>query len=64
MGVIVVGSVFLLATIEPDLEIVAFDLAMAVIGYMTRGKSGSGGGIGGGMLGGIFGQVVTGMLRR
>ena len=32
MGVIVAGSVFLLATIEPDLEIVAFDLAMAVIG--------------------------------
>jgi EmrB/QacA subfamily drug resistance transporter len=32
MGVIVLGSVFLLATIEPDLEIVAFDLAMAVIG--------------------------------
>jgi EmrB/QacA subfamily drug resistance transporter len=32
MGVIVVGSVFLLLTIEPGLEIVAFDLAMAVIG--------------------------------
>jgi hypothetical protein len=35
-------------------------LAMAVIGYMTRGKSGTGGG----MLGGILGQVVGGMLRR
>ncbi|WP_126176382.1 DUF937 domain-containing protein [Tsuneonella rigui] len=35
-------------------------LAMAVIGYMTRGKPGAGGG----MLGGILGQVVTGMLRR
>ena len=39
-------------------------LAMAVMGYMMRGKSGSGGGLGGGMLGGILGQVVGGMLRR
>ena len=39
-------------------------LAMAVIGYMTRGKSGSGGGLGGGLLGGILGQVVSGMMRR
>ena len=38
-------------------------LAMAVMGYMMRGKSG-GGGVGGGMLGGILGQVVGGMLRR
>jgi EmrB/QacA subfamily drug resistance transporter len=32
MGVVVAGSIFLLATIEPGLELVAFDLAMAVIG--------------------------------
>ncbi|MXO74519.1 DUF937 domain-containing protein [Altererythrobacter aerius] len=49
-------------------------LAMAVVGYMMRGKGGTGvaagglGGLGGGAmggaLGGILGQVVTGMLRR
>lgn len=41
-------------------------LAMAVMGYMMRGKSGSGagGGAGGGLLGGILGQVIGGMLRR
>jgi hypothetical protein len=37
-------------------------LAMAVMGYMMRGKGGSG--PGGGLLGGILGQVVGGMLRR
>ena len=42
-------------------------LAMAVVGYMMKGKSGTGAGAGGAMggaLGGILGQVVTGMLRR
>lgn len=42
-------------------------LAMAVVGYMMKGKgggSGAGGGALGGALGGILGQVVTGMLRR
>ena len=42
-------------------------LAMAVVGYMIKGKSGAvgpGGGAMGGALGGILGQVVTGMLRR
>lgn len=43
-------------------------LAMAVVGYMMKGKGGSsgggGGGVLGGALGGILGQVVTGMLRR
>jgi hypothetical protein len=35
-------------------------LAMAVMGYIMRGKAGGGSG----MLGGILGQVVGGMLRR
>lgn len=42
-------------------------LAMAVVGYMMKGKGGSGAGGGGalgGALGGILGQVVTGMIRR
>ncbi|ANY20090.1 hypothetical protein A6F68_01577 [Tsuneonella dongtanensis] len=43
-------------------------LAMAVVGYMMKGKgSGTQGGAGGalgGAIGGILGQVVTGMLRR
>lgn len=32
MAVVVAGIVFLLATIEPGLELIAFDLAMAVVG--------------------------------
>ena len=41
-------------------------LAMAVVGYMLKGKSDTapGGGAFGGALGGILGQVVTGMMRR
>lgn len=42
-------------------------LAMAVVGYMMKGKgtgTSAGGGVLGGALGGILGQVVTGMLRR
>lgn len=40
-------------------------LAMAVVGAMMKGKSGSAGGRAmGGALGGILGQVVTGMLGQ
>lgn len=41
-------------------------LAMAVVGYMLKGKGdgAAGGSPLGGALGGILGQVVTGMMRR